>query len=83
MPVQLVTRVPDAIAQAIDELVEDGVFSSRSEAVRAGLQALIEGERREAVGRAIAEGYNRIPQNADDLAWPDVATAAMIADEPW
>jgi Arc/MetJ-type ribon-helix-helix transcriptional regulator len=64
-------------------LVEAGVFSSRSEAVRAGLEAVIEGERREAVARTIVDGYRRIPQNADDLAWPDVATAAMIAEEPW
>ncbi len=35
------------------------------------------------VGRAIADGYRRIPQKDDDLAWPDAASAAMIAEEPW
>ncbi|MDQ3409338.1 MAG: ribbon-helix-helix domain-containing protein [Actinomycetota bacterium] len=83
MPVQLVTRVPEAVARAIDGLVEDGVFASRSDAVRAGLEAVIEDERRAALGRAIVDGYRRIPQNADDLGWPDAATAAMIAEEPW
>jgi Arc/MetJ-type ribon-helix-helix transcriptional regulator len=83
MATQLVTRVPDTVAEAIDELVRAGVFSSRSDAVRAGLEAVVERERRAAVGRAIVDGYHRIPQEADDLVWPDAATAAMIAEEPW
>jgi Arc/MetJ-type ribon-helix-helix transcriptional regulator len=81
--VQLVTRVPDDVAEAIDELVEARVFASRSDAVRAGLEAVVERERRAAVGRAIVEGYERTPQQHDDLHWPDAATAAMIAEEPW
>jgi Arc/MetJ-type ribon-helix-helix transcriptional regulator len=83
MPVQLVTRVPDAVANAVDDLVEAGIFASRSDVVRAGLETVVERERRAAVGRAIVEGYERIPQGADDLTWPDAATEAMIAEEPW
>ena len=83
MTVQLVTRVPDDLAAAVDELVREGVFESRSEAVRAGLGAMIERRRRGAVGRAIADGYRRVPQAADDLTWSDAASAAMIAEEPW
>lgn len=83
MTVQLVTRVPDAVAEAVDHLVAQGVFASRSEAVRAGLEAVVDRERRDAAGRAIVEGYRRIPQAADELAWPDAATSAMIAEEPW
>jgi len=83
MAVQLVTRVPDAVADAVDGLVRAGVFASRSDAVRAGLEAVVERERRAAIGRAIVDGYRRVPQDADDLAWPDAATAAMIAEEPW
>jgi Arc/MetJ-type ribon-helix-helix transcriptional regulator len=81
--VQLVTRVPDAIANAVDGLVQAGVFASRSDAVRTGLEEVIENERRAAIGRAIVDGYSRVPQDADDLAWPDTATSAMIAEEPW
>ena len=83
MTVQLVTRVPDAVAEAIDRLVTAGMFSSRSDAVRAGLEAVVERERRTAIGRAIVDGYQRIPQDGDDLAWSDTATAAMIVEEPW
>jgi Arc/MetJ-type ribon-helix-helix transcriptional regulator len=81
--VQLVTRVPDGLAQAVDELVEAGVFDSRSDAVRAGLETVLERERRAATGRAIVEGYRRVPQADDDLPWSDAATSAMIAEEPW
>jgi Arc/MetJ-type ribon-helix-helix transcriptional regulator len=81
---QLVTRVPDEIAEAIDELVRARVFGSRSEAVRAGLEAVIDRERRASVGRQIADGYRRIPQDQDaDIGWSDAASAAMIAEEPW
>jgi Arc/MetJ-type ribon-helix-helix transcriptional regulator len=83
MTVQLVTRVPEAVADAVDDLVKAGVFDSRSDAVRAGLEAVVERERRAAIGQAIVAGYERIPQDADDLAWPDAATSAMIAEEPW
>lgn len=83
MGVQLVTRVPEAVAQAVDGLVRAGVYASRSDAVRAGLEAVIERERRSAIGRAIADGYRRVPQGEDDLGWSDAATAAMIAEEPW
>jgi len=83
MTVQLVTRVADSVAEAVDNLVRAGVFSSRSDAVRAGLEVIVERERRDAIGRSIVDGYRRIPQDADDLAWPDANTAAMIAEEPW
>lgn len=83
MTVQLVTRVPDAIAEAVDGLVEAGVFGSRSDAVRAGLETVVERERRAAIGQAIADGYRRIPQDEDDLGWSDASSAAMIAEEPW
>ncbi len=83
MTVQLVTRVPDSIVEAVDDLVRAGVFASRSDAVRAGLETVVERERRDAIARAIVDGYRRIPQDADDLTWSDAATAAMIAEEPW
>lgn len=83
MAVQLVTRVPDSIAEAVDHLVEKGVFASRSDAVRAGLEAVVDRERRDAIGRAIMDGYRRVPQEVDELVWSDAATSAMIAEEPW
>jgi Arc/MetJ-type ribon-helix-helix transcriptional regulator len=83
MTVQLVTRIPDDVMAAVDKLVQEGVFESRSDAVRAGLAVVVEKQRREATGNAIVDGYRRIPQQDDDLARSDAATAAMIAEEPW
>lgn len=83
MTMQLVTRVPDDLVAAIDELVREGVFASRSDAVRAGISDFIDRRRRVAVGEAIADGYRRIPPTDDESSWPDAASAAMIAEEPW
>lgn len=81
--VQMVTRVDDETARAIDQLVADGVVASRSDAVRWGLQVLLERHRRARIGAAIAEGYQRRPQTAGELGWADEATVAMIAEEAW
>lgn len=83
MAVQLVVRVSDEVIGAVDELVKARVYASRSEAVRAGLDAVIDQRRRARLGQAIVAGYRRIPQQHDDLAGSDAASAAMIAEEPW
>lgn len=81
--VQLVTRVGDDLAEALDELIEEGVAESRSDAVRQALSALVEQHRRERIGRQILDGYLRIPQTEEEIAWSDDATLRMITEEPW
>lgn len=80
---QLVVRVADDVAAAIDELVAEGIATSRSDAVRTALLTLIQENRRRRTGEAIVAGYRRLPQDEGDLAWSDDATRRMIADEPW
>lgn len=80
---QLVTRVDDALTEAIDRLVADGVVANRSEAVRRALEQFVEAERRRAVGESIVAGYRARPQDDAEVGWSDDATVAMIADEPW
>lgn len=80
---QLVTRVNDDLAAAVDELVAAGVVASRSEAVRLGLERLVDRYRRDRIGAEIAEGYRRYPQDASEGAWADEASVRMISDEPW
>lgn len=79
---QLVTRIPDTLAEEIDRLIEEGVVASRSEAVRLGLERLVDRERRAAIGRAIVAGYRRVPQTDEELEWADAATRDMLAEEP-
>ncbi len=80
---QIVTRVPRELADQLDELVANGVFASRSDEVRQGLEAVVDRERRRRIGEAIVEGYRRIPVTEEELAWADAATVAMIEAEPW
>jgi Arc/MetJ-type ribon-helix-helix transcriptional regulator len=80
---QLVTRVEDDLAAAVDELVAAGVVANRSEAVRLGLERIVDRFRRDQIGARIVEGYRSVPQTADELGWVDDASVQMIADEPW
>jgi Arc/MetJ-type ribon-helix-helix transcriptional regulator len=80
---QLVTRIPDALAEDLDRLVAEGVVASRSEAVRLGLERLVDRERRRRIGQAIVDGYTRMPQTDDELLWTDEDTRKMIEEEPW
>jgi Arc/MetJ-type ribon-helix-helix transcriptional regulator len=80
---QLVTRVDDELAAAVDELVAAGVVASRSEAVRLGLERLVDRHRRHRIGARIAAGYRDRPQADGEVGWADEASARMIAEEPW
>jgi len=80
---QFVTRIDECLTREVDRLVKAGLVASRSAAVRLGLEALVERHRRAEVGRAIADGYVRVPQSEADVGWADDATRRMIADEPW
>ena len=80
---QLVTRISDELLARVDELVAAGLIESRSDAVRVGLRQLVDEHRRRRVADAIVAGYQAKPQEPSELGWPDEATVAMIADEPW
>ncbi|MGK2957042.1 MAG: ribbon-helix-helix domain-containing protein [Acidimicrobiales bacterium] len=80
---QVIARIDERLANAVDELVAEGVVASRSEAVRHGLEALVDRLRRDQAANKIVEGYQRMPQEDDDLGWSDDATRQMITEEPW
>jgi len=80
---QLVTRLNDELLADVDKLITEGVVASRSDAVRAGLQALVEQHRRQLVGQRIADGYRQTPQTGEELAGLDEATKALVFEEPW
>lgn len=80
---QLVTRVEDDLAAAVDDLVAAGVVASRSEAVRLGLEKLVDRYRRDTIGARITNGYRERPQSEAEVAWADESSARMIAEEPW
>ena len=80
---QLVTRVDDDLAAAVDELVTAGAVRSRSEAVRLGLERLVDRYHRDRIGAQIVAGYQARPQDDSDTSWTDAGTRSMIEEEPW
>ena len=83
MTQQLVTRVDDHLVGEVDRLIAEGVVATRSEAVRLGLETLVDHYRRSLVCAQIVEAYRRRPQTEREVRWADEATRRMIADEPW
>ncbi len=80
---QLVTRLHDRLLADVDVLVADGLVASRSDAVRRGLERLVDDHRRRKVGAVIVEAYRQQPQTDEELAGLDEATRALIDEEPW
>jgi Arc/MetJ-type ribon-helix-helix transcriptional regulator len=80
---QLVTRLDAELVDAVDRLISDGVVANRSEAVRMGLEQLVDRARRAEIAAAILEGYRLIPQNAEELRRADEGLRALVAEEPW
>jgi Arc/MetJ-type ribon-helix-helix transcriptional regulator len=80
---QLVTRLDDRLLAEVDELVSEGVAATRSDAVRLGLEALIDRHRRQQTGQVIVDAYRRHPQDDDELAGLDQATLSLVGEEPW
>jgi Arc/MetJ-type ribon-helix-helix transcriptional regulator len=80
---QLVARVDDSLVAEVDHLVATGVVASRSEAMRLGLEGLVEEHRRREIGANIVDAYRRRPQTEEELAGLDAATRALVEEEPW
>ena len=80
---QMVARLDDELAAAVDELVSSGAVASRSEAIRIGLERLVDEHRRRRIGNDIVAGYQAVPQTETEVGWADESTVRMIADESW
>lgn len=80
---QVVTRLDDKLVADLDGLIADGLVANRSEAVRLGLERLVEEHRRRRIGTEIVEGYKRHPETDEELAGLGQATRALVEEEPW
>ncbi|CAN5304543.1 hypothetical protein BH23ACT9_BH23ACT9_32090 [soil metagenome] len=76
-------ELPDETVNAIDALVQQGRFTSRSHAVREGLARVVEDSRRRSIDQAFADGFARIPETAAELADAERLAVQAIAHEPW
>jgi Arc/MetJ-type ribon-helix-helix transcriptional regulator len=80
---ELVTLVDNQLVAEVDELVAHHVVASRSEAVRIGLEQLVDQTHRAKVAIKILDGYRRYPQDETAINPGDAAARAMIEEEPW
>jgi Arc/MetJ-type ribon-helix-helix transcriptional regulator len=83
MSEQIAIRIPDALAESLEQLVDSGRFETKADAVRTALGALIDAERRRRIGEVIAEGYRRVPQDDDEVRAATRAAIRSIHEEPW
>ncbi len=83
MTTQIAVKLPEEIVREIDALVAQGVFPSRSAAVRRGLLAVLAAQRRAAVDRAYEEAYRRIPESEAELEEAARLAREAVREEPW
>lgn len=67
----------------LDELVESGVASSRSEAIRLAVEQLAIAHRRRVVGQSIVDAYRDLPQTPEEDEVALANAIAMTEAEPW
>lgn len=83
MTVQVAVKLPDELLASLDELVRDGTFASRSEAVRAGAEAVVAARRRADLELRYAAALERAPETAEEIAEAERLAIEAINDEPW
>lgn len=80
---QIAIRLSEELLDQLDDLVAKGVYGSRAAAVRAGIEAITELERRRKTDRAVVDGYRRIPLTAAEQNAAVASLREAITEEPW
>lgn len=76
MPKQIAVRIDEGQLEALDRAIGAGVFESRADGVRQGLERLLREQREQEIAREYREAYARHP---DDPALGE-AGAELLAD---
>lgn len=79
---QIAVRLPEELLVELDDLVSNGVYESRAAAVRAGIETVMELERRRRTDRAVVEGCRRVPPTAAEREAAIASLREAIAEEP-
>ncbi|MGI8730665.1 MAG: ribbon-helix-helix domain-containing protein [Solirubrobacteraceae bacterium] len=83
MTIQIAVKLPDKLVHEVDSLVDGGAFSSRSQAVRSGLEAIVSDERRRGIDRCYGDALSQFPETNAELADATRLGIDAIDDEPW
>jgi Arc/MetJ-type ribon-helix-helix transcriptional regulator len=76
-------RVSQERLAQIDAIVGNGGYRSRAALLNDAIDRLLADVERERIDRAIVEGYTRMPQTDEELAWAEQSTIESIRAEPW
>jgi len=80
---QIAVRLPEEMLAVLDDLVDRGRYQSRAAAVRAGIEAVLELDRRRATDLAVVEGYRRTPPTGAEQQAAIASLRDAILEEPW
>lgn len=83
MTMQIAVKLPDELVGELDRLVGAGIYHNRSQAVRAGLEAMVTAQRRRELERHYRDGAARLPETREQLAEATRLAVDAIHDEPW
>lgn len=80
---QIAIQVPEDLLVALDDLVARGVYESRAAAARAGIEVVLELDRRRLTDQAIVDGYRRVAPMAVERHAAIGSLRDAILEEPW
>ena len=80
---QIAVRLDREQLDALDQLIAQGEFASRADAVRVGLAAVMRAARSRQIDVAIVAGYEQQPPTPQEDAAAQAALREAIAEEPW
>jgi Arc/MetJ-type ribon-helix-helix transcriptional regulator len=82
MSKMITVRMSEDRVRAIDEIVASG-RASRAAVIVEAIDRLVADLERERIDREIVEGYRRVPETDEELAWSEWSTIESIREEPW
>lgn len=80
---QIAVRLPEPLLAVLDDLVARGQYESRAAAVRAGIELVVELDRRRLTDEAIINAYRRVPPTELELLAAVESMRSAIDEEPW
>ena len=81
--VQIAVRLEESQLEALDSLIADGEFTSRADAVRSGVAAVVAAAESRRIDDAIRAGYEKHPETSGEVEAAHAALREAIAEEPW
>jgi len=79
---QTLVQLNDVMLQRLDErAAREG--RSRSALIRDAIDAYLYDEEQARIDREIREGYERIPETEEEMAWAEASAREAVEEEPW